>query len=222
MNITLCTVLFACALTINNAHANLILNGSFEQPNIVPDWVVYDTVLQGIPGWTIASGDVDIVQNNILGTAILAHDGEQWIDLNGNSLGSIAQLFDTIVGELYALRFFYSDNPFNNANGPQFGVEKSGNFTVSDDTTSAILTQGAFSHSTTTGSNANWTDSGLIQFTATGAQTRLAFSGDPLMLSTGIFLDSVSVNRVPEPTTIPLLGISLIGFYAARLRFRRI
>lgn len=217
MNKTLCTVALLGGLTAGEASATLIVNGSFEQPIINADFVVFNTTTQGIPGWTITSNDVDIVRNNILGTSIEAHDGTQWLDLNGFSRGIIAQFFDTVVGQSYALRFFYADNPFSNASGSQLGVEKTGNFTVRDDSLT-LITSGAFSHSTTTAATADWFDSGIIHFTATSASTRLAFSGDVDSASTGVFLDSVSVTAVPVPATLPLIGLGLIGLWSLRGR----
>jgi len=213
MNKVLCTVALLGGLTAGEASANLIVNGSFEEPVIAAGFVVFNSVGQGIPGWTITSNDVDIDRNNVLGTNIEAHDGSQWIDLNGFSRGIIAQFFDTVVGQGYALRFFYADNPFNNTEG----VEKTGNFTVRDDSF-ALIAQGEFSHSTTTGAGADWFDSGIIQFVAASASTRLAFSGDLDSGSVGVYLDSVSVTAVPEPATLSLIGLGLMGLWSLRGR----
>ena len=213
MNKALCTVALLASVTAGEAGANLIVNGSFEEPVISADFVVFNSALQGIPGWTITLNDVDIDRSNLLGTNIEAHSGNQWIDLNGFSRGIIAQFFDTVIGQTYALRFFYADNPFNN----QTGVEKTGNFTVRDDAF-ALITDGEFSHSTTTGGGADWFDSGIIHFTATSATTRLAFSGDIDGDATGVFLDSVSVTAVPVPATLSLIGLGLIGLWNSRGR----
>jgi hypothetical protein len=211
------TATLLVGLLAGEASANLLVNGSFEQPAIGSPFVVFNTATQGIPGWTITNGDVDINQNNLLGTDLVAETGEQWIDLNGFGRGIIAQFFATVPGQTYALQFFYADNPFSNGSGSQTGVEKTGAFTVRDPLDgNVIITQGGFSHSTTTGADADWTDSGILLFTAASTLTRLAFSGDVDSGSTGPFLDSVSVTAVPEPTTLALFGLMLAGLALAR------
>jgi hypothetical protein len=205
----------------DEARANLILNGSFELPEIgVATFELFNTGTQGIPSWEITSGDVDIVSDNLLGTNIVAQKGDQWLDLNGFQRGIIAQFFPTDIGRTYVLEFYYSDNPFSNANGSQTGVEKTGNFSIRDTSNALLIPLGAFSHSTATGNGADWTYSGRIAFVATTAQTRLAFSGDVDSLSTGVFIDDVSVT-VPEPATLSLFALAVGGVMTRHARARR-
>ena len=111
-------------------YANLIGNGSFETPVIDSDFQVFGTNAS-IGNWTVQFTDVDIVRNNILGTGIVAQEGSQWLDLNGYDRGGVFQFITTVAGADYNLRFWYSDNPFSNAQGSQLGVAKTGSWSNS-------------------------------------------------------------------------------------------
>jgi hypothetical protein len=206
------------ALSLTPAYANLIGNGSFETPVINADFEVFANGA-AIGNWTVQFTNVDIVRNNILGTSIVAHDGTQWLDLNGYDRGGVFQFIATVPGVAYDFRFWYSDNPFSNAQGSQLGVAKTGNWTIRDGGTNALLLPlGNFTHDTATGAGADWRDSGLIRFVATSASTRIAFSGDVNLLSTGPMIDDVSVEAVPEPASIALLGAAVVGLAMQRRR----
>jgi hypothetical protein len=204
------------------AAANLVVNGSFETPVISnpPGFVVFGTGNPGITGWTINSGDVDVDRAGLLGTTATAAEGNQWLDLNGFVRGNISQNFATTPGQTYHLEFFYSDNPFNNGNGSQQGVPKTGTFSLRDATnpnfaTNLILLDD-FTHSTATGANFDWTEFD-VDFVAVSTLTRLAFAGDLDSGSTGPFIDAVSVT-VPEPGTLSLLGAGLLAWGYCRRR----
>ena len=197
--------------------ANLLTNGSFETP-IVSSFQVIGTA--GEPagfGWDVFAGDVDVDRSNLLGTSLLAQDGEQWLDLNGFEQGFIQQFFPTAPGVNYRVSFYYADNPFSNGSGSQQGVLKSGNMTIRNAADSALLASQAFVHSTTTGANADWIYSGDIFFTAASALTRIAFSGDGDSGSTGPFIDNVTV-QIPEPGS---LGLVLVALGVAAVILRR-
>jgi hypothetical protein len=205
-------------LTSTSARANLLGNGSFETPVISADFQVFNNG-DAIGAWVVQFTDVDIVRNNILGTNIVAHDGNQWLDLNGFSRGGVFQFIATVPGKKYDFRFWYSDNPFSNGQGSQLGVAKTGTWSVRDgDTSQLILPLGSFTHSTATAASADWRDSGRIRFVATNTTTRIAFSGDAVLGSTGPLIDDVSVNAVPEPVALSLLGAALLGVAARRRR----
>jgi len=101
----------------------------------------------------------------------------------------------------------------------QLGVPKTGNWMIRDGGTNALLLPlGSFTHSTTTAADADWRDSGLIRFIATSVSTRIAFSGDVNLLSTGPMIDNVSVEAVPEPGVAWLLGAGVIAVGVVRRR----
>jgi hypothetical protein len=87
---------------------NLIMNGSFEEPFIPLGYLLFPSGSTEIVGWTVGpTGDVDIVRN----TTDPASDGLQWIDLNGDTPGSLAQTIILTKGMPYLLGF---DLAYNN------------------------------------------------------------------------------------------------------------
>lgn len=75
--------------------ANLIVNGSFEQP------------LGAIPGWTVTFGDIDQL------SGWQAADGTYSLDLNGFHPGGVQQTLATNPGVQYTIGFALSKNPGN-------------------------------------------------------------------------------------------------------------
>jgi hypothetical protein len=96
------------AMTASASAQNLITNGSFEEPFIPLGYLLFPSESTGISGWVVGpTGDVDIVRN----TTDPASDGLQWIDLNGDTPGSLAQTIILTNGMPYLLGF---DLAYNN------------------------------------------------------------------------------------------------------------
>ncbi len=96
--------MLACLVAMG-AHlgsANLIVNGSFEEPIIGAQG---QTFYGSITGWTI-TGSIDILRNYWENA-----DGLQSIDLSGLGAGSISQWIPTDVGGSYVLSFAMAGNP---------------------------------------------------------------------------------------------------------------
>jgi hypothetical protein len=97
---------------------NLIINWNFSDPNAASppnDGSVYKFVNAGDPsltGWTVTSGSVETDVTTPTFGSPTASGNPQNLDLDGNSAGTIAQLFATTVGQTYSLSFYYSDNPY--------------------------------------------------------------------------------------------------------------
>ena len=115
---------------------DLVVNGGFEQPALSgtnveyygPGLAAYGVGISWpipnltIPGWTVASGSVDV---NTTGTWQAA-DGVQSVDLSGVGPGTIYQDLATTPGESYDVAFALSGNPFCGAQNEEVAVDWAG------------------------------------------------------------------------------------------------
>lgn len=193
--IVLSIVCFALGV-IADAHANLLVNGSFELgPNSNSNNIPVGSTV--ISGWIVTRAPID----NEVSTAggWQAADGTHSLDLNGSpGVGGIAQTFGTVSGQQYQVTFSLAGNP-TTARITSLGVEAAGQ-------------SAAFSFNTTgkTLFNMGWVTKSWT-FAATDSATTLEFfSTDTIDANIGPALDNVSVASVPEPGTITLVLSSLV------------
>jgi choice-of-anchor C domain-containing protein len=204
-------VVLSTSVAASSAKADLVVNGSFEDP-IIGTGYINQTSPTNFPGWTITTNNVDIV-NPVLqwGPGAVAADRIQVLDLVGyGSTGGIAQVVRTKIGTVYDLRFAYSNNPGGSPTPTSDAlVQLSGGASLSTDVT----------HGGATTSNLNWYYYSY-DFTATGTSTTLSFTENdhPGCCNGGVLLDAVSISAVPEPATwaMMVLGFFGIGFMAYR------
>ena len=147
------------------------------------------------------SGSVDVV--NAVGNGYdvgPAYQGAQYLDLNGNNAGTIAQTFATTPGVTYLLSFAYANN---------YDPPTSLTALVTVTNTSSTLLSTNVTHSTSVSGNLNWTLFNQL-FTANQSSATLTFASQNSGAG-GVFLDAISVT----PEVLPTLTISLSGSQAA-------
>lgn len=187
------TALAALSLTLASAsaNANIVVNGDFENPGVAPGtFTIFSTPF---PGWNVRN-DVEI-RNALVGNA---NSGSNYAELDTAKNGSIDQKVATTVGAIYQISFAYS---------PRAGVEASSNgieaffsgVSLGVFTGSGLANTGNVWQNYTFNVTSAFTTS-LIEFRAVG--TSDGFGGS---------LDSVSINEVPLPGTLALLGLGFVG-----------
>jgi choice-of-anchor C domain-containing protein len=210
---TLLAAACAAALVIaGSAGAATIANGGFVGPD-APNggFQTVGVSTDVIPGWTVASGDVDWIQGYWQSS-----DGDGFsVDLNGNHPGAISQTIDTVIGQTYTLTFDMSANP-DHGNDLRLILADTGGAPT---TFAYNLDVSANSRS-----NMNWTPQSL-NFTATGASTTITFAsgngGDNCCF--GAAIDNVAIaNAVPEPASWALMLAGFLGAGTALRRSRRL
>ncbi len=211
---TLATLVAASA----PAHANLLVNGSFEQGAFVNQGFQTMSLAPGsavITGWTVITDTTAWINaGNPFGLS--ASDGTRFLDLTNFSAGApfagMAQSFATVAGATYTLAFDL---------GGSNGWGRPGALVASAAGTSATFTTGPASVATP---NNDWYAE-TMSFVASGATTTLTLQGSVGFNYIG--LDNVSVVQsagpgavpaIPEPGTwaLMLAGLAVVAGVARR------
>lgn len=178
----------------------LVVNGSFEEGRIASGSY---TINNAVTGWTrstlandgVASiGSGIEIQNNVAG-APAAGAGVQFAELDSDGVTKIFQDISTTAGSQYKLSFLFSPRP-----GVQSNIM---NINWGSQQVDTLTAAG--------GATTSWTSHDYI-LTATGASTRLSFGNlSEKSDSYGSYVDMVSVQPVPVPAAVWLMGSGLLG-----------
>ncbi|WP_336366651.1 DUF642 domain-containing protein [Marinobacter sp. C2H3] len=193
------------ATSASFAHADLIINGGFEDPGVSGTKFLDPSQL---PGWD-ALGPVEL-WNRTTGSQPAGpapFEGNQYLELNSTYGGpyTLFQDFSTVSGTVYQVTFAHAARR-------NLTPAESFQLYLGDD-------QGnGYSYDIVNGPKAVWATSSFT-FMATGETSRLAFTAlNPADDTYGNFLDAVTVADVPEPGTLGLLALGMLGIGFARRR----
>jgi hypothetical protein len=181
------------------AHANLIVNGGFEDPNIpTPSWSVFGS----ITGWSTTFGSGIEIQDNVAGAPF---EGQQFVELDSYGNSGMAQSVATVLNQLYSLSFAYSPRP-NVGSGSNY-IE--------------LWIDGVLVDSFTAGGGST-TAWGIRSYSVTGdGSTSIEFRAAGTSDSYGGYLDDVRLTAaVPEPGSLALGGVALTALAFLRRRKR--
>jgi len=220
--LVLCVVLAAGVPAA--ASANLLVNGSFEQQlgpfngggssDILGPILLYNVPNQGIPGWNLASGSVEVFTN-------YRYSGSRVIDMTGlhtafggRGPGTLEQSFATAATTLYNVSFLMG--------GTGDPALKEMEVTITG--SSGVLYQNVFAFDTRSVPQSGDLVAKQFSFTGDGASASISFRS--LINSTydGPYLGNVAVTAVPEPGAYALFiaGLALFASRGYMARTRRV
>ncbi len=202
----------ACSLT--GYGSSLIVNGSFEDGNFVPnaqDTMPLSLGSTDMTGWAVTDAALAwIGPGNPFGLA--ASDGSYFLDLSGYHdnapYAGVAQTVPiaTVVGITYRITFdLGSDSGYNS--GPVSIVVSAGS--------GAGLVSTTFT-STPTGLN-QW-EGFAFDYIASATTTPISFTGSAASDQAYVGLDNVSMVAIPEPSVLALGGWGLLTLLILRRR----
>ena len=191
-----------CAvLSGSPARANLVINGSFEDP-----FLTTGAQFSSIPGWTATNG-VEVAVS-----IAWAQSGRQFVEMDVQSNTSMSQTISVLPGLASTLTFYSSPRPGQPASTTGLDVKLDGNTIFSFAQNGSSLT------------SPNWT---LYTYTYTPSTSsaNLVFTGAGSSDGFGAYLDNVRYTQVSGSSTqvpgpLPLMGAGVAFGLSRKLRRR--
>lgn len=211
--------LAAIAATSLPASANLIVNGSFEEPTVpIGSFTNFSGGSTSITGWTVVGVDTAIVSGSFSqsGITFQAQSGVQWADLAGvtsnSTTSGLSQDIATVVGHQYELSFFVGS-----------ALDSVFFFPTAIDLSIDGGTRTTYANPNAPRTNLDWMQF-TVQFVATKTDTNLTFFNAAASNNFNSAFDNVSLidvtRTVPEPGSLLLVGIGLAGMLGGNGRRR--
>lgn len=176
--------------------ANLVVNGDFEGLAFNG----FTVASQGLPGWTVVGNNPSdqvfvFPPTPGFGPQSDALDLSGFSDLSGQG---VEQAVATLAGGTYRLSFdYWAGRLFGPALPGSIDVFVNGTQIVDELDSGDDLLPRTYTY----------------DFTATGATTLRFLTGDVVLAND---IDNVSVLRIPEPTTLSLLGLGVLALLRKR------
>jgi hypothetical protein len=210
---------FLFLFAIPALRGNLLLNPSFERPNLngVNSTRVFGTGSTDIDDWIVTGGgpsDVSIVRSDFTdqGLSFTPHAGDQSLNLTGDFSGEAAGVTQTVkltVGDDYRLTFWVGNQDDSKSQYPLAATVQ-------------VFLNGDF-QSLVTNSNSIHGDIDwkrfVFDFTATQSVNTIGFENGTLTFEHYVGLDSVNlvdVTASPEPPTLLSAAVVLVMLACAR------
>jgi hypothetical protein len=220
-------VLFACFCLLmqlaSNAYASIIVNGSFEDPVVVPIGTFQNFIggSTAITGWTVVGIDSAVVNTTYSqnGITFNSQDGNQYLDLAGVSSNStssgVTQTISTLIGVNYLVNFYVGSATDNFQHFPS-----TVDLTIDDGLRIGYTNPNAPTTSV------DW-KLFTVPFIAQNTTTKLTFQNGSASSNYLGALDNVSVtvsavSAVPEPSSFAVFVLTTIIFSLAQARCQRL